>query len=64
MCVGQNSMVKRLEKCAGGERSLDSKVATEILFLERGTSINPLKNENIRSSRPNSGFGGRLCEGK
>ena len=38
--------LKRREKCAGEKRSLDSKVATEVLFLKRGTSINPFENEN------------------
>jgi hypothetical protein len=38
--------LKRREKCAGEKRSLDSKVATEVLFLKRGTSINPFENKN------------------
>jgi hypothetical protein len=38
--------LKRREKCAGEKHSLDSKVATEVLFLKKGTSINPFENEN------------------
>ena len=38
--------MKRPEKCSGEKRSLNSKVATEVLFLQRGTSINPFENEN------------------
>ena len=34
------------KKCAGVKLSLNSKVATEVLFLKRGTSINPFENEN------------------
>ncbi|PNX97052.1 cytochrome p450 [Trifolium pratense] len=35
-----------MEKCNGAMRSPDSKVVTEVLILERRTSINPLENRN------------------
>jgi len=41
-----NGYMKRREKCAGGKLSLNSKVATEVLFFKKGTSINPFENEN------------------
>jgi len=44
LCWDILCMLKQREKCAGVKLSLNSKVATEVLFLKRGTSINPFEN--------------------
>jgi len=56
--------LKRREKCAGVKLSLNSKVATEVLFFERGNVDKPLREREQGHCDQNSGSGIGYARGR